>query len=93
MGRTEQAKAQLAEALRQNPDLAARPRHYLGNYIFPHEVIERIMDGLRKAGLPDRGAKAEGQSPSIERDQDGIVATAWLSGAGWEGSRHTHIAA
>jgi adenylate cyclase len=53
MGRSAEAQAQLAEALRQNPDLAARPRHYLGNYIFPHEVIERIMDGLRKAGLPD----------------------------------------
>lgn len=53
MGRSADAKAQLAEALRQNPDLAVRPRHYLGNYIFPGEVIERIMDGLRKAGLPD----------------------------------------
>jgi TolB-like protein/class 3 adenylate cyclase len=53
MGRTAEAEAQLAEALRQNPDLATRPRHYLGNYIFPAEVIEQIMDGLRKAGLSD----------------------------------------
>ena len=58
LGRGAEAEAQLAEALRQNPDLAARPRHYLGNYIFPGEVIEQIMDGLRNAGLPDRGAKA-----------------------------------
>jgi len=58
MGRTAEAEAQLAEALRQNPDLAVRPRHYLGNYIFPEEVIDGIMNGLRKAGLPDRGSKA-----------------------------------
>jgi TolB-like protein/Flp pilus assembly protein TadD len=59
MGRSTEAETQLAEALRQNPDLAVRPRHYLGNYIFPDEVIERIMDGLHKAGLPDPpGSKA-----------------------------------
>jgi TolB-like protein/class 3 adenylate cyclase/Tfp pilus assembly protein PilF len=52
-GRTAEAEAQLSEALRQNPDLAIRPRHYLGNYIFPEDVIERIMEGLRKAGLAD----------------------------------------
>jgi adenylate cyclase len=61
-GRIADAQAQLAEALRQNPDLAVRPRQYLGNYIFPDEVIERIMDGLIKAGLPDpqlsHGSKA-----------------------------------
>ena len=53
MGRSAEAKAQLAEALRLNPDLPARPRYYLENYIFPEEVVEQIMDGLRKAGLPD----------------------------------------
>jgi adenylate cyclase len=61
MGRIEEARAQLAEALRQNPDLAVRPRHYLGNYIFPEDVIEQIMDGLIKAGLqapPNPNSKA-----------------------------------
>jgi TolB-like protein/class 3 adenylate cyclase/tetratricopeptide (TPR) repeat protein len=58
MGRTTEAQSKLAEALRQNPDLAVRPRHYLGNYIFPEEVIEGVMDGLHKAGLPDGGSKA-----------------------------------
>ncbi len=62
MERIAEARAQLAEALRQNPDLATRPRHYLGNYIFPEQVIEQVMEGLIKAGLPDpqlsHGSKA-----------------------------------
>jgi hypothetical protein len=55
------------ERLRQNPDLAVRPRHYLGNYIFPGQAIDQIMDGLRKAGLPE-GAKAAPCPAGIEQE-------------------------
>jgi tetratricopeptide (TPR) repeat protein len=51
MGRAKEAQQSLAEALRQNPDLADRPRFYIGAYVFPEEYIDKIVDGLRKAGL------------------------------------------
>jgi tetratricopeptide (TPR) repeat protein len=57
-GQAEEAGRSLAEALRQNPDLAERPRFWLGAYIFPEEFIDKIGEGLHKAGLPDRGSKA-----------------------------------
>jgi tetratricopeptide (TPR) repeat protein len=57
-GQAKEARRSLAEALRQNPDLAERPRFYIGAYVFPEEFIDKIVDGLRKAGLPDRGSKA-----------------------------------
>ena len=41
-----------------NPDLAERPRFWIGAYAFPEEFIDKIVAGLRKAGLPNRDAKA-----------------------------------
>jgi adenylate cyclase len=62
LGRLDEARAALYEALAQQPDFAQRPRHYIGAYVFPEEVVEQMMDGLRKAGLPDpqlaQGSKA-----------------------------------
>ena len=58
MGRTKEAEQALADAVELNPDLAERPRFYIGAYVFPEEFIEKIVDGLRKAGLPERGPKA-----------------------------------
>jgi TolB-like protein len=62
LGRLDEARAALAEALAQQPDFAERPRHYIGAYVFPEDVIEQMMDGLRKAGLSDpqlsQGSKA-----------------------------------
>ena len=57
-GKPRQRVGQLAEALRQNPDLAARPRFWIGAYIFRRNSSSKIVDGLRKAGLPDGGSKA-----------------------------------
>jgi hypothetical protein len=53
MGRLDEARAALHDALTLQPDFARRPRHYIGNFVFQREVIEQIMDGLRKAGLAD----------------------------------------
>jgi tetratricopeptide (TPR) repeat protein len=58
MGRSKEAQEALAEALKLNPDLAERPRFYIGAYVFPEEFIDKIVEGLRKAGLRDRGSKA-----------------------------------
>jgi hypothetical protein len=35
------------------PDFAKRPCRHNGSFVFQNEVIEQIMDGLRRAGLPD----------------------------------------
>jgi hypothetical protein len=34
-----------------------RLRFWIGAYVFPEDFIDKIVDGLCKAGLPDRGAK------------------------------------
>jgi hypothetical protein len=51
-GQAEEARHSLSEALRQHPDLAERPRFWIGAYVFPEEFIDKIVDGLLKAGLP-----------------------------------------
>ena len=62
LGRLDEALAEVHKALTLQPDFAQRPRHHIGAFVFPHEVVEKIMDGLRKAGLPDpqlsQGSKA-----------------------------------
>jgi hypothetical protein len=35
----------------QNPDLADRPRFWIGAYVIPEEFIDRVVAGLIKAGL------------------------------------------
>jgi len=50
-GNADEARLSLAEAVRQNPDLAKRPRFWIGAYVVPEEFIDKIVDGLREAGL------------------------------------------
>jgi TolB-like protein/class 3 adenylate cyclase/cytochrome c-type biogenesis protein CcmH/NrfG len=51
MGRTKEAQEALADALKLNPDLAERPHFYIGAFVVPEEFINKLVDGLRKAGL------------------------------------------
>jgi hypothetical protein len=51
LGRTEEAKAALADALALQPDLRAKIREYVRPWFPDSELVERILDGLRKAGL------------------------------------------
>lgn len=51
LGRLEDAKAQWAEALRVNPDYSLEHRRQVLPYKDPAD-FEKIVDGLRKAGLP-----------------------------------------
>ncbi len=52
LGRTGEAKAALAEAVTLQPDLPEKIREYLNPwFVVQPELLERILDGLRKAGL------------------------------------------
>jgi hypothetical protein len=51
MGRKKEAQEALADALKLNPDLAERPHFYIGAFVVPEEFINKLVDGLRKAGL------------------------------------------
>ena len=51
LGRTEEARAAAKALLERKPDFLTDPRHFYRTRNIPHEVGERLMDGLRKAGL------------------------------------------
>jgi hypothetical protein len=62
LGRLDEARAALHEALALQPDFAQRPRHHIGAFVFPQEVIEQIIDGLSKAGLTDPKASQDSKA-------------------------------
>jgi adenylate cyclase len=51
LGRTSDACSEVAELLRQKPDFPARGRILIGRYIKQPELQERVVEGLRRAGL------------------------------------------
>jgi len=51
LGRKSEAKAGVAELLQVKPDFVQRGRTLIGYYIKSAELHERIVEGLRKAGL------------------------------------------
>ena len=51
LGRTAEAKAEVAELLQRKPDFVARGRILIGYYIKFPEVTSRVFEGLAKAGL------------------------------------------
>jgi hypothetical protein len=51
LGRTAEAKVEVAELLRWKPDFAARGRTLIGYYIKTPDMMSRIADGLARAGL------------------------------------------
>jgi hypothetical protein len=52
LGRSSEARVELAELLKQKPSFPERGRILVGTYIKPLELQERVFEGLRKAGLP-----------------------------------------
>lgn len=53
LGRIDEARAMLAEVRKRKPDFSADTvRNTVGRY-GPHSGVDRIIDGLRKAGLPE----------------------------------------
>ena len=51
LGRNQEARAAVKTLLERKPDFLADPRHFYRMRNMPHELGERLMDGLRKAGL------------------------------------------
>jgi len=51
LNRKDEAKREVAEILRHKPDFAKRGRILIGRYIKFPDALERIVDGLAKAGL------------------------------------------
>jgi adenylate cyclase len=53
MGGAHEARAAVAELLELVPDFTARPRQMIGYYVKVDDLIDRVIEGLRKAGLGD----------------------------------------
>jgi TolB-like protein len=51
LGRYEEGKEFVKSLLKLKPDFPSRGRILIGHYIKFEEIIERVIDGLRKAGL------------------------------------------
>jgi hypothetical protein len=49
--RTNEARAEVTELLRQKPSFPDRGRILIGRYIKAEDLQERVAEGLRKAGL------------------------------------------
>jgi hypothetical protein len=47
-----EAKAAVDEMLRLKPDFLDQPREFIGMLVLDKSLIETIMEGLKKAGLP-----------------------------------------
>jgi len=55
LGKQAEARAALQEAVALDPTFATDPRGAYRLHHMPEDLIERFIDGLRKAGLEDRG--------------------------------------
>ncbi len=51
LGRISEAELAIGELLKLRPDFADHPRRYLECYILQDELVEHVLDGLRKGGL------------------------------------------
>ena len=90
LGEREAAQGALRELLALKPDFAAVAREDYAKWFGPGELVEHILDGLRKAGLeipsadgampPDRPTSAAGprRGRSAASDRDSAVAIAVL---------------
>ena len=53
LGRQSQAKTAVGQLLKLEPDFATRGRLLIGRYVKVDDLVDGIIDGLRKAGLAD----------------------------------------
>ena len=57
MGRADLAGAAVKEIITNFPEAAAVPAHYLRGYIFIDDLVDEMIEGLEKAGLPVTGVE------------------------------------
>jgi adenylate cyclase len=53
LGRQNEAKAAVAQLLKLEPDFATRGRWIINRYVKVDNLIDKVIEGLRKAGLSD----------------------------------------
>jgi len=53
MGREHEAKTALGELLKLEPDFRGQGRRLISRYVKVDDLIDRVMEGLKKAGLDD----------------------------------------
>jgi adenylate cyclase len=53
MGRQDEAKAGIDQLLKLEPDFAARGRWLISRYLKVDELVDKIIEGLQKAGMAD----------------------------------------
>jgi adenylate cyclase len=53
LGRQKEAKTALNQLLKLEPDFATRGRSLISRYVKVDDLIDTIIEGLRKAGLTD----------------------------------------
>lgn len=66
LGRTAEARAEVAELLRRKPDFKARGRTLIGHFFKFPELTDPIVEGLAKAGLRLEGEVQAGRRPDRE---------------------------
>ena len=53
MGRASEAKTAVGELLKLVPDFAENGPRLIGRYVKVDALVDKVFDGLRKAGLAD----------------------------------------
>ncbi len=53
LGREEEAQTAVGQLLQLEPEFAGRGRQMIGRYVKVGDLVDRIIEGLRKAGLAD----------------------------------------
>ena len=53
LGQVREGRTAIERLLELNPDFVNKPAEYIGFYVHETALIDLLMDGLRKAGLPD----------------------------------------
>lgn len=58
LGKTDAARMAVNEIIKVRPDFIDDPRRYLDCFVMQDELVDHLLDGLIKAGLPEKAATA-----------------------------------
>ena len=101
LGHVEEARTQLVKFVQQAPEISQDPRAKLSKFMASEELVDHLLDGLRKAGLeiegdvaaePEAAAVPESRQPFVGREVEYDKLVARLSdladGAGSQAGGH-----